>query len=136
MENSRKLTNYYIPNSGDDLRFMKTVPDQDNEERKFPNNQTIFVEVANSNTESSEYILLVEKLELHEMTNSQYLMMILGEDVTSEENRTITTECKAINEVEAKILWDVLWLRKSVEQLSYEYNISLKEINRLKSVYR
>ena len=30
----------------------------------------------------------------------------------------------------------VLWLRKSVEQLSYEYNISIKEINRLKSVYQ
>ena len=85
---------------------MKTVPDKDNEEREFPNNRDIFVGVANSNTECSEYILLVEKLELHEMTNSQYLMMILGEDVTYEENRTTTTECKAINEVEDKILWE------------------------------
>ena len=104
-ENSRELTNYYNPNCGDDFCFMKTVPDKDNEELKFPNNQDIFVGVANSNTENSECILLVEKLELHEMTNSQYLMMILGEDVTSEEYKTITTECKAINEVEDKILW-------------------------------
>ena len=81
------MTNYYIPNSGDDLLFfIKTVPDQDNEEHKFPNNQAIFVGVENSNTESSEYIQLIEKLELHGMTNSQYLMMILREDVTPEEN--------------------------------------------------
>ena len=115
---------------------MNTVLDKDNEELKFPNNRDIFVGVVNSNTGYSQYILLVEKIELHEMTNSQYLMMILGEDVTSEEYKTITTECKAINEVEDKILWDALWPRKSVEQLSYEYNISIKEINKQKSVYQ
>ena len=86
--------------------FYENRSDKDNEEREFPNNRDIFVGVANSNTENSEYILLVEKLELHEITNSQYLMVILGEHVASEEYKTITTECKAINEVVDKILWE------------------------------